>query len=79
MDVRLEKTFQDPAITSPADREKHYWQADHQRLYGRDYGDRLRSAGFQVTADRFVMEMDQARVQHYALPAEEIIYLCRKG
>ncbi|MBD0254862.1 MAG: class I SAM-dependent methyltransferase [Cytophagales bacterium] len=79
MNTRLEHTFQDPAITSPADREKHYWQDDHQRLYGRDYGRRLERAGFRVTEDRFVMELDPPTVQRYALPREEIIYLCRKG
>jgi hypothetical protein len=78
MDIRLEKTFEDPSITSEADREKHYWQKDHVRLFGMDYGQRLEQAGFTVTADRFVMEMDPASVQRYALPTEEIIYFCRK-
>ncbi len=78
LDVRREKTLQDPAITSPADREKYYWQADHQRLYGRDYGKRLRQAGFHVTEDRFVMELDETLIQRYALPREELIYLCHK-
>jgi hypothetical protein len=32
-----------------------------------------------VTEDRFVMELDPPTVQRYALPREEIIYLCRKG
>jgi SAM-dependent methyltransferase len=79
MDTRMENTLEDPAIISPADREKYYWQDDHQRLYGRDYGRRLAKAGFQVTEDRFVMELSKDTVQRYALPKEEIIYVCRKG
>jgi SAM-dependent methyltransferase len=77
-DVTRATTLQDPAITSPADREKYYWQDDHQRLYGRDYARRLEQAGFSVTEDRFVMELPAAEADRYALPKGEIIYLCRK-
>jgi len=44
----LEATLEDPEISSPDERELRYGQADHVRLYGQDYPDRLRSAGFEV-------------------------------
>lgn len=44
----LEATLEDPTISTADERERHYGQADHVRLYGRDYPDRLRGAGFEV-------------------------------
>jgi ubiquinone/menaquinone biosynthesis C-methylase UbiE len=78
MDVSRATTLEDPAITSEADREKYYWQKDHVRLYGQDYGQRLEKAGFQVKADRFVQELDKQLVEKYALPAGEVVYFCKK-
>jgi SAM-dependent methyltransferase len=78
MDVTRATTLEDPTITSEADREKHYWQKDHVRLYGLDYKERLEKAGFQVKADTFVKELDKQIVEKYALPEGEIVYFCRK-
>ncbi|NBB21108.1 methyltransferase domain-containing protein [Runella sp. CRIBMP] len=73
------ETFEDPTITDPKEREKHYWQDDHLRLFGRDYGKRLEKAGFRVTEDRFVMnELSPEEVKRFALPANEVIYFCQK-
>ncbi|GAA0890686.1 hypothetical protein GCM10009122_03650 [Fulvivirga kasyanovii] len=71
-------TFEDKSITDPREREKWYGQDDHVRLYGKDYPDRLRKAGFEVTEDRFIYELGEEAVKKYALPAHEIIYFCRK-
>ncbi|MFH2096054.1 MAG: methyltransferase domain-containing protein [Bacteroidota bacterium] len=78
VDYKLEITHDDPTITDPLEREKHYWQKDHVRLYGRDYGKKLEQAGFLVTEDRFVKTLDPVLVERYALPKEEIIYFCKK-
>ncbi|RDB05537.1 class I SAM-dependent methyltransferase [Runella aurantiaca] len=73
------ETFEDPTITDPKEREKHYWQDDHLRLFGRDYGKRLEKGGFKVTEDRFVMnELSPEEVKRFALPANEVIYFCQK-
>ncbi len=74
----LATTYEDASITSPQGREKAFGQDDHLRMYGRDYPERLRAAGFEVVEDRFVMEMSPEKVARYALPANEIIYLCKK-
>jgi SAM-dependent methyltransferase len=71
-------TFEDPTITDPKERERVFWQNDHLRLFGRDYGRELEKAGFDVTEDRFVMELPAEEVARYALPKDEIIYFCRK-
>ena len=78
-DYNRDTTLEDPSITDPKDRERIYWQSDHVRLYGLDYGKRLQKAGFKVTEDRYVMELPQERVKRYALPSKEIIYFCAKG
>lgn len=74
----LARTYEDPAITDPLERERAYGQDDHQRKYGRDYGDRLRKAGFDVTEDDYVKSLSPEKVKRYALPEEEVIYFCRK-
>lgn len=78
-DYSRAETLEDPTITDPKERERVYWQNDHVRLFGLDYGKRLEKAGFQVTEDKYVMELPAETVQRYALPAKEIIYFCAKN
>ncbi|MGD9976482.1 MAG: class I SAM-dependent methyltransferase [Bacteroidales bacterium] len=78
MDLSMEKTLEDPAINTPELREKYYQQRDHLRLYGRDYGERLRRAGFMVDENDFVKTLPASLVERYALPKDEILYVCRK-
>ena len=41
IDWNRKETYEDKSITSLEDREKHYWQKDHVRLYGLDYPNKL--------------------------------------
>jgi predicted SAM-dependent methyltransferase len=41
-------TFEDDTITDPKLRTELFGQYDHRRVYGRDYDERLRDAGFRV-------------------------------
>lgn len=79
IDIGREKTFEDPSITSPKEREIVFGQDDHVRMYGKDYGARLRSSGFNVDENKFVMELPKEIVKKFALPADEIIYICKKS
>ncbi|MCU0338936.1 MAG: methyltransferase domain-containing protein [Spirosomaceae bacterium] len=73
-------TYEDASITDPREREKHFWQADHLRLFGRDYGRCLEKGGFTVVEDRFVMdELTSTEAKRFALPINEVIYLCKKS
>jgi SAM-dependent methyltransferase len=46
--------YEDASITSPADRLRHFGQADHVRVYAADgLAERLRNAGFSVEIRRF--------------------------
>ena len=77
LDLSKPETYEDPSITDPAQREREFWQADHVRLYGADFPERLRQAGFDVTVDRWVRGLDPAQVQRYGLFPLEDMYVCR--
>jgi len=78
IDWNRTETYDDPSITDPKEREKHFWQSDHLRLYGLDYGKKLQSVGFKVIEDEFVKKVPKELVKRYALPENEIIYFCKK-
>jgi len=78
LDSAIDVTLEDKNINTPELREKHYKQRDHLRLYGKDYGKRLREVGFEVTEDNYVQTLPADLVERYALPKEEILYICRK-
>ncbi|HCT31410.1 MAG TPA: SAM-dependent methyltransferase [Bacteroidales bacterium] len=78
LDNSEETTLEDKSINTPELREKFYKQRDHLRLYGRDYGQRLRNIGFEVTEDDFVKTFPASLIQRYALPKDEILYICKK-
>lgn len=73
-----DRTYEDSTIKNPRDREKAFGQSDHVRLYGRDYPKRLVSASFKVETIDLVKELTKEDVEKYALPTDEVIYLCRK-
>ncbi len=75
----LDTTYEDTNITSPADREKHFGQDDHLRMFGLDYNKRLEKGGFNVKEDYFAKEYNEADANRFALPVEEIIYYCTKA
>jgi SAM-dependent methyltransferase len=78
LDTTRANTYEDKSITDPREREIHYWQKDHVRLFGLDYKDKLAAAGFQVTVDDYVNTLGEKLVDRYRLPAGEMIYFCRK-
>jgi len=71
-------TYEDPSVTTPAEREKAFGQRDHLRIYGLDYPRRLADAGFRVDEHDLGTELGQAATRRYALPPGEIIFLCRR-
>jgi SAM-dependent methyltransferase len=78
LDEAREHTFEDPTIVDPAERERLFDQADHVRVYGRDYAARLERVGFGVFVDDFAYRLDPRIVRKHALLPEPI-YVCRKG
>ena len=76
LDLARADTYEDPSISTPEERERAYWQHDHLRLYGRDFSERLKQAGFRVTVDRWVRSLDPATVERYGLFPLEDMYVC---
>jgi SAM-dependent methyltransferase len=74
--IKLEVTFEDPAVVSPEERERVFGQRDHVRIYGRDYVDRLEGAGFRVTAVRWAKELGEEESTRFGLEPEEEIFFC---
>ena len=48
IDLARPVTYEDATITDPAAREAAFLQRDHVRIYGQDFDERLRTAGFTV-------------------------------
>ena len=75
VDERREVTYEDPSITSPAGRRRHFGQWDHVRVYGRDYVDLLARGGFDVVLPTVEFRGDE--VARYGLrPAKDRLYRC---
>jgi SAM-dependent methyltransferase len=71
MDMEMEKTYEDPSVTTTAAREKHFRQKDHYRLYGRDYLERLKENGFRITDSNYIGQLDKRIMQYNRLPGNE--------
>jgi SAM-dependent methyltransferase len=69
-----EKTFEDPSITDPRQREKIFGQDDHVRKYGTDYPQRIKQAGMKAAEERFAFDMDEEKAQKFAIVKNEVIY-----
>lgn len=78
-DFSRETTYEDASITSPEEREKYFWQKDHVRLFGKDYPEWLKKAGFEVEEFRQESNYSKELIQRYRLQPEEILYIARKN
>ena len=67
-------TDEDPSVTDPQERIKRFGQFDHVRLYGRDYVDRMKAAGFDVVEDAMTERMDASDVFRYGLLRSEVVH-----
>jgi SAM-dependent methyltransferase len=77
-DLNREVTFEDNSITDKKERAEIFGQYDHVRIYGRDYFNKLRSVGFEVTEVEYTKQLKETDVKKYALARGEIIPLVRK-
>jgi SAM-dependent methyltransferase len=70
-----QETYENSAVTTPAERWAHFSAHDHVRYYGLDFADRLAAAGFTVETFRMSPEAEVS----YGLLRTEWIYIARKS
>lgn len=71
-------TYEDPTVIGREERLRAFGQEDHVRVYGRDYPERLRKAGFQVEQIPYPEQLGTASIERYGLRASEPVYWCHK-
>jgi SAM-dependent methyltransferase len=71
-------TDEDPGAGAE-ERIRRFGQHDHVRLYGRDYPDRLRAAGFAIEQEVVAERFDPAVVRYYGLYSDEVFFVGRKA
>lgn len=72
------KTYEDFSITDPKKREKAFGQYDHVRVYGIDYIERLKLAGFTVNQINYTKEFTENEIFHNGFQKGEDIFICTK-
>ena len=77
-DLNREVTYEDDSITDKKERAKIFGQYDHVRIYGRDYFDRLKEAGFKVNEVDYTSCMPVSDIDKYRLAKGEIIPVVSK-
>ncbi len=78
-DAERPETFEDPDVVDPKERTRLFGQFDHVRVYGRDFKDRLESAGFTVRQEFYARELDQVLAQRYQVLVELDMFYCTKS
>ena len=70
-------TYEDDTVTDPEERTRIFGQYDHRRIYGADYADRLRAAGFEADDIDYAARFTAGERRTYALP-DDRIYVVRR-
>jgi SAM-dependent methyltransferase len=72
-------TDEDPTVRSRRARRRRFGQHDHVRTYGRDYLERLRSAGFVPELRRVGEIHSPPEIVRYGLDRAETLHFCRRA
>jgi len=78
IDFSRDKTFQDPNATSPQDRKHLYGLDAHVRIYGRDYEDKLKAAGFCLKTTCYTDTLGPEKMKKYGLSKKRRVFFCTK-
>jgi len=78
--LKLEKTYEDERYRTPEERERHFGQFDHVRIYGKDYPERLKGCGFNVKVIDQNIDMPHVKnIDKYALNKKEQLFVVEKS
>ena len=73
LDMKRNRSYENYKITSSKDRNKHFGQYDHLRIYGMDFFDRLSMVGFEMEKIDLTSEMNKNEILKYGLIKGELI------
>ena len=69
----IKNTYEDFSIINPKQREIHFGQFDHVRIYGLDYIDKLNKSGFNVKVSNI-----SSNYKRFGLNKNEDLFICSK-
>ncbi len=76
--LNLKRTYEDPHIVTPEERNRAYGQEDHLRIYAKkDYVKRLKSVGFTVKPMHFAETLGSDMLK-YGLSQDDVLYIVTK-
>ena len=75
---KMQQTYTDPDAVTPEQQQVAHWWAGHLRLYGLDFFDLVRGAGFDVEERQPTAQLGGALQHRLGVPEHERVYLARK-
>ena len=78
VDQTRAETREGPELNADRRRES-FLEPTNIRIYGRDFADRLRGAGWDVRVESYVRELDERTIARYGLLHDDDIYLLRRA
>lgn len=75
--IRTGPTIEDPAVTSPEERNQRYHHPDHVRCYGNDFEEQLEAIGFQVARHIATTGISEAERRRQGVNSEPL-FLCTR-
>jgi SAM-dependent methyltransferase len=79
VDNKRETTFEDVNINDPEKQLELFGQPDHVRIYGKDYVDRLKKAGFSVQVFDYTEKFSHNEMFRHGIIKDREVYLCTKN
>ncbi len=76
--ISNDKTVEDEKVTLPDERMRLFCQHDHVRLYGKDFKDRLKKYGLDVSVYNFEKEEGKKLAKKYGTVENGCIYIAFK-
>ncbi len=77
--IGAKETYEDPSVVDPDERARIFRHPAHVRIYGEDYYDRLREAGFTVQRMNLAVQRNLSNAQKLGLSTAEEITFCTKN
>lgn len=75
---KLDETYENSAIKTEKERDKHFGQFDHVRLYGKDYPSKLAKIGFKLNTYKAENNLNSTEIEKLKLFKNEPLFVVTK-